>query len=161
MGGASAITFFIRGMGRKAVSTTGTVNTLIGPVSVAGTMTFDVLPAGNYGGTSTDIPAVTWTTPTLSNGWTNAGGVFPTTGYYKDSLGMIHLKIACTNTVASNAVIMTLPAGYRPAGQVYSLAYTSGVVFPFYITTAGAVTPDASTAQTGCVVGEFVFTPGA
>lgn len=66
-----------------------------------------------------------WQTPTLGTGWANfdAGGPgnygFPQ--YMKDSLGFVHLRglaknsTAAANTNTVNALIFTLPAGYRPA----------------------------------------------
>jgi len=74
---------------------------------------------------SSVIPAPSsWVTPTLATGWTafDAGTTdlygFPQ--YQKDAFGYVHLKGLAknnsggTNTNATNALIFTLPAGFRP-----------------------------------------------
>ncbi len=52
--------------------------------------------------------------PAFENGWTNFGGAqYESTGFYKDPLGVVHLK--GTIQGGSVATVFTLPAGYRPA----------------------------------------------
>lgn len=52
--------------------------------------------------------------PDFENGWTNFGpGFYETAGFYKDPLGVVHLKGSVKN--GSIGAIFTLPAGYRPA----------------------------------------------
>lgn len=56
-----------------------------------------------------------WIAPTLQNSWSNATSSPATNpaGYWKDSLGIVHLRgyLSGGNT---DAVIFTLPTGYRP-----------------------------------------------
>ncbi|MBD1925764.1 hypothetical protein H6F74_05635 [Trichocoleus sp. FACHB-90] len=60
------------------------------------------------------IPALEdWRLATLSNGWINVGGVFAPTAYYKDPLGIVHLRGLVSS---GTGIIFTLPVGYRPTG---------------------------------------------
>ena len=61
-----------------------------------------------------------WVTPTMLNSWvaydvgggTNFGGA----QYYKDSLGMVHLRGLVKNgTITTGTSLFNLPAGYRPS----------------------------------------------
>jgi hypothetical protein len=52
--------------------------------------------------------------PAFQNGWVNAGTSFSTAAFYKDPLGVVHLK----GTIFRNPggpVAFTLPPGYRPS----------------------------------------------
>ncbi|GIP57559.1 hypothetical protein [Paenibacillus woosongensis] len=54
-----------------------------------------------------------WITPTLLNGWTlSSSGVFPAQ-YFKDSMGIVHVKGIVTGG-ATETVVFKLPIGYRP-----------------------------------------------
>jgi hypothetical protein len=69
-----------------------------------------------------DIAQEAWKTPTFENSWTNdANNVHYDAGYYKDSLGIVHLRGNLKNLAGSNTGVgtnaFTLPAGYRPARQ--------------------------------------------
>ncbi|MNW34829.1 hypothetical protein D3C74_118140 [compost metagenome] len=59
-----------------------------------------------------DSPA--WIAPTLLNGWVNVGGVDSTVGYFKDSLGFVHIRGFVRG---GTGVIFRLPVGYRPVLQ--------------------------------------------
>lgn len=65
-----------------------------------------------------------WTTPVFQNGWSNYGSGYNVAGFFKDSLGVVHLRglvknagIAAIPREQPNGVIFTLPEGYRPAGR--------------------------------------------
>lgn len=53
-----------------------------------------------------------WQVPTLQNGWVNYGDGWASAGYYKDSLGIVHLRGLVKGGTAA-AAIFTLPVGYR------------------------------------------------
>jgi hypothetical protein len=56
-----------------------------------------------------------WIAPTLLNGWANVGLQHALTGYFKDTIGIVHLKGLVKNGTATiNTAIFQLPAGYRP-----------------------------------------------
>ncbi|MCM0760265.1 hypothetical protein M7775_17060 [Sporomusa sphaeroides DSM 2875] len=65
-----------------------------------------------------------WKTPTLLNGWQNYGNGYNNAGYYKDSLGVVHLRglVKGGSSIGSYTVsdyILVLPVGYRPLGGIY------------------------------------------
>lgn len=67
-----------------------------------------------------------WQTPTLLNGWANSGSDFATAGYFKDSVGMVHLR----GTIGGgSSIIFILPPGYRPAGRSRYNVATGQTVF--------------------------------
>lgn len=77
----------------------------------------------------------------FSNEWENRGGGYSTTAYFKDSLGIVHLKGFVKNGAFSwtgssfrqDVTIFTLPIGFRPLEQETHVVATHG----------GGNTPDA------------------
>jgi hypothetical protein len=63
-------------------------------------------------GGETSLQQEDWQTPAFQNGWVNYENGFNPAGYFKDSLGIIHLRGLVRN---GNGTIFTLPQGYRPA----------------------------------------------
>lgn len=61
-----------------------------------------------------DVPG--WITPTLLNGWANYGGTANSVGYYKDSLGTVHLR-GVVRLGTMGATLFTLIEGYKPKTQ--------------------------------------------
>jgi len=78
-----------------------------------------------------------WITPTLLNSWVNFGGGYSTVGYYKDSLGIVHVKGIVKSGTAVG--IFVLPAGYRPVEILRLPTFTNGVFGWISIDTAGDV----------------------
>lgn len=74
-----------------------------------------------------DNPA--WTLPTLAGSWTHfdaTEAIWPKVGYYKDALGIVHLKGAATYNGGA-LDLFTLPAGFRPAKTaLYAIGANSG-----------------------------------
>lgn len=68
---------------------------------------------GDPGGTGVPTSDA-WTTPSLLNGWSAYGSPYETPGYYKDPLGIVHLKGLCNQPSSRLQTIFTLPTGYRP-----------------------------------------------
>jgi hypothetical protein len=60
---------------------------------------------------------LSFTAPTLVNGWTAASG-FGAPGYTKDQFGIVHLTGAVDNASPSSSPIFNLPAGFRPSADV-------------------------------------------
>ena len=55
-------------------------------------------------------------TPTLQNSWVNYGGAEATVQYYKDQIGIVHIKGTVKDgTYTVGTEIFTIPTGYRPA----------------------------------------------
>ncbi|MCP3744262.1 hypothetical protein [Paenibacillus sp. A3M_27_13] len=73
-----------------------------------------------------DNPA--WIIPTLVNGWVSVVGGAPyTASYYKDSLGIVHMRGWVTGGVTAQATtIFTLPVGYRPKQRGMFVVYDTG-----------------------------------
>lgn len=70
---------------------------------------------GNQGIVSSAPTIAPWIVPTLLNGWINFGAPLDTAGYYKDDLGIVHIKgIIKSGTATINTPLLNLPAGYRP-----------------------------------------------
>lgn len=68
-----------------------------------------------------DTSTPTWSAPTLLNSWANYGGAFHNAGYFKDSLGFVHLR-GLVKSGTTGYPIFTLPAGYRPtAAHMFSV----------------------------------------
>lgn len=63
-------------------------------------------------GGETSLEQESWQTPTFQNGWINYDVNYNSAGYFKDSLGVIHLRGLVKH---GNGTIFTLPEGYRPA----------------------------------------------
>ncbi|MBB5325207.1 hypothetical protein HNQ34_002307 [Anoxybacillus tepidamans] len=58
-----------------------------------------------------------WIAPTLLNGWVNFANGYETSGYFKDELGIVHLK--GTVKGGTNNIIFYLPIGYRPLARLF------------------------------------------
>ncbi|OOC63296.1 hypothetical protein [Paenibacillus ihbetae] len=63
-------------------------------------------------------------TPTLLNGWEQYPS-YHLVGYYKDSLGIVHLT-GLVRKGAANTVIFTLPKGYRPVTTLIFAVFGQG-----------------------------------
>lgn len=72
-----------------------------------------------HDGYQTQITAITaqptWTDISVfQNSWGNFGSGYATAGYYKDFLGIVHLKgLVSGGSVGISTPIFTLPVGYR------------------------------------------------
>ena len=62
------------------------------------------------------LQKVTWTPMTLLNSWVHFGATTNVPAYCKDSNGFVHLRGMVKNGSAIDAVITTLPAGFRSGG---------------------------------------------
>lgn len=80
-----------------------------------------------------------WQVPTLLNSWVNYGNPFSPAGYFKDSLGMVHVRGMVKNG-AAGSTIFTLPVGYRPSYTVSATNTGGGGAFGvFYVDNGGNV----------------------
>jgi hypothetical protein len=56
-----------------------------------------------------------WKDASLVNGWQRYNNTFDTAGYFKDSMGIVHLRgLVKSGTIGGEKPIFTLPKGYRP-----------------------------------------------
>jgi len=69
-----------------------------------------------------------WTLPTLLNGWVNFGGAFAGVAFFKDAVGIVHIKgVIKSGTTTVGTELFILPAGYRPAKyELFTCATGSG-----------------------------------
>lgn len=65
-----------------------------------------------------------WIVPAFMNSWTNYETTYNPAGYFKDSLGIVHLRGLVKNGT-NNTTIFTLPAGYRPSNRELQAVQTS------------------------------------
>jgi len=57
-----------------------------------------------------------WIEPSMINGWVNFSDEYNKFGYFKDEMGMVHLKGMIKG---GNKEIFILPVGYRPFARAY------------------------------------------
>ncbi|NCQ93148.1 MAG: hypothetical protein GPJ19_21070, partial [Microcystis aeruginosa LG13-13] len=65
-----------------------------------------------------------WIVPAFMNGWINFDTTHNPAGYFKDSLGIVHLRGLVKNGT-NNTTIFTLPVGYRPSNQELQAVQTN------------------------------------
>ncbi len=90
--------------------------------------------------------------PAFENGWANVGFSLAEASFYKDPLGVVHLRGAVeVNAAGNSATVFTLPPGYRPANS-YEFP-----IAPLSVGTTGRLTvfPEGKVAawcmeDTGC-----------
>lgn len=57
--------------------------------------------------------------PVFQNSWVNFGAPHQSARFWKDPMGVVHIEgLVKSGTVGAAGVIFTLPAGYRPGGQL-------------------------------------------
>jgi hypothetical protein len=96
------------------------INKLAPGLSVANADTVGGKPPGAFAPSSSEPYRVVGTSgqPQFQNGWHNNDATNSSTAFYKDPLGVVHLKGFLTGG-ASASVAFTLPAGYRPAKALF------------------------------------------
>lgn len=82
--------------------------------------------------------------PTMLNSWVNYGGAYSEVGYWKDSLGNVHLKGLIKSGVMSNAAFI-LPVGYRPLLTLNIPSQSANSFALIAIASDGTVTPAVGT----------------
>ena len=101
--------------------------------------------------------------PAFANSWSNFGSGFDTAGFYKDALGIVHLKGLVDGPAGagtgSGTVAFTLPEGYRPAATVRTIGVgeaSGGTgVGVIDIATSGTVTLTAIGVAANAAVTDF------
>jgi len=88
-------------------------------------------------GGETSLQQEGWQTPTFQNGWENYSTEYNSAAYFKDSLGVIHLRGLVKN---GSGTIFTLPQGYRPARrELFGVATNPNVMGRIDILSDGGV----------------------
>lgn len=90
--------------------------------------------------------------PGFENGWGNVGGGFSTAAFYKDPLGVVHLKGDIARD-PDGPDAFTLPPGYRPSQMLFMPAAGGGPsVAILGIDPDGSVQPNCAGAGL-CIIG--------
>jgi hypothetical protein len=92
-----------------------------------------------------------WTAPSLLNSWVNYSAAYSAAGYFKDTLGIVHIRGLVKSGTSGTAVMFTLPVGYRPEYQsIFPASMNPDVFSEIQITTGGNVfaNPTGSTTWT-------------
>ncbi len=112
-----------------------TLNNLGAPAAAADAM--------RYGDS---FAAPTITAPTLNSGWTPLLSALAFS-YWKDRVGVVHLKGGAIYATGGGASVVTLPAGYRPANSRVSPAIdqTTGTLVVVTVGLDGTVTMGSTT----------------
>ena len=77
-------------------------------------------------GGETIVEQEAWQLPVFANGWVNYSNAYSHAGYFKDSVGVVHLRGLIKNGTLTE-MAFTLPVGYRPAKRgVFSVITDSG-----------------------------------
>ncbi|MCL4559909.1 MAG: hypothetical protein M1281_04735 [Chloroflexi bacterium] len=110
-----------------AVGTTELANDAVTQAKIgAGAVGTTEIAAGAVGAAQL-AAAAAWTGVTFENSWSSIPDVAPVS-YYKDLLGIVHLRGVAGHSTASADPIFTLPAGYRPEYDmdIVSTTYDQG-----------------------------------
>lgn len=94
-------------------------------------------------------PPEDWHAATLLNGWSDYGGIFAPAGYYKDGLGVVHIRgLIAGGTTTASTVLFTLPAGYCPPYSLHIWANNVDTIVPMRIEASGNVFSTAALNNT-------------
>lgn len=82
-----------------------------------------------------------WNAATLNNSWVYFGAPTNPVGYWKDPVGIVHLRgVVKSGTIGLS--VFTLPVGYRPLNTEYFAVVSNGAFGRVVIGSDGGVTPD-------------------
>jgi hypothetical protein len=102
-----------------AIGQRGYTGAIYSSFSVRATLGIEIISNGpvtwNTQGYTLSISQPPWIAPTLLNSWVNYGTPYATAGYFKDSLGIVHLQgLIKSGTISNSLPAFNLPIGYRP-----------------------------------------------
>lgn len=96
--------------------------------------------ARSAGNTELVEPLEPFTAPALLNSWANFGGGYNPAGFYKDRMGVVHLRGFIMSGVMQQSAFV-LPAGYRPANNEFFAAVSNFAFGSVFVDPTGAVKP--------------------
>ena len=85
--------------------------------------------------------------PAFAPPWQNFGPNWEAVGFYKDPLGIVHLKGTLSGIGPSPITAFTLPAGYRPAKEMRFGVASTGPTDTLYIQPNGDVQTDDTAGE--------------
>lgn len=104
---------------------------------------FNNVPANSITSAAIEVQQA-WQTPAYVNSWVNYDLTYGPAGYYKDTIGIVHLRGLIKNG-SLNTTAFTLPAGYRPEIVMLFTGDSSGAECRVDIRTDGTVVPVSGT----------------
>jgi hypothetical protein len=120
---------------------------------------------------SATISQQLWQNPSFLNAWHNYGAGYNAAGYFKDSMGIVHLKGLVAGGLGGTTIFV-LPAGYRPTARQLHVTATNGAApGRCDVLSSGEVVPVAGDtawfsldgitfqADTGFLLGQVILTP--
>lgn len=78
--------------------------------------------------------------PAFTGTWVNFGAPYQSAGFYKDELGLVHIRGVVKTGAAPPSAVFTLPAGYRPDGDLIFPSWSNNLFAGVIITSLGVVT---------------------
>ncbi|MDJ0800359.1 MAG: hypothetical protein QNJ51_26720 [Calothrix sp. MO_167.B12] len=127
---------------------------LKGSLNIDATLTVTGTGTSSFAGNlkvegNTQLSQEAWQTATFGRGWDNFGDGYNEAGYFKDSLGIVHLKGLVKNGINTTWPIFILPKGYQPsAREMHTIKTSENDVGRVDIVTDGRIllieAPDAS-----------------
>lgn len=87
----------------------------------------------NYSFEGTPVPIV----PSLGNSWVDYGAGFTGAQYYKDKTGLVTIEGVIKD--GTDGTVFTLPAGFRPSGNLMFINWSAGGAFRIDVESDGDV----------------------
>ncbi|MCR4297515.1 MAG: hypothetical protein NUV75_01995 [Gallionella sp.] len=116
--------------------------------AISGVKFLDISAVGLDIGAGGIVPEVLQTVA-LQNSWVNFGGTEITFGYWKDSVGMVHIQGGIkSGTVTAGTLVFTLPSSYRPYAVIELGGFSDSGYWAITIDAAGAATIKLAPANT-------------
>lgn len=124
----------------SAIVTTSMANNSVTEIKLSdGAITAPKIAAGAITAAKIE-PQQAWLSAVLGQNWVNAGTIYATACYMKDSLGFVHLRGVIKDGIIGN-VAFILPVGYRPASTAMIGTVASSAFGLLVIDASGNVTP--------------------
>jgi hypothetical protein len=122
------------------------------PNIIAGSVNGTDVAAASIGSTQLN-KGPSYTNAGLQNSWTNFGFGSAAAGYYKDPLGLVHLR-GVIQGGTSDTVAFTLPLGLRPTHNLFVAVGAGGPEGGLaQVASTGTVTVSCESGGTGCIIG--------
>lgn len=143
--------------GSSWANISGATSSTLARNSVAATMDgyqYRAVFTNSYGSITTSSARLgvnysSWTTMSMSSGWSNYGGAYDTAAYLRTTSGIVSLKglIVKSSAVSSGEVIATLPPSYRPSNVLmFTTSTNSNVYSQVRVFPNGNITADKADA---------------
>jgi hypothetical protein len=109
---------------------------------------------------STPADAIEWHSLVLANSWVTYSGTFEDPSYCKDNNGFVHLRGLLKDGSAADAVMCTLPPGFRPSRQINFNAIANDASCKLVIKANGEVNAAAGGSTAWTSISGVIFYVG-